>query len=433
MAKKKAPSAASLAADEGVVIPRITLAPQGFTALRTSNGRILAEANQAFNYPYFVKTVNEMRHNPTVGSAMSAYRMLISRVNWRVEAHKEATDIDKERAALVGTMMNDMEHSWRSFIEEVIPYLEYGFGIHEKVLRRRLPRNGSIYSDGLVGIRKLAPRNQDTIERWNFSEDGADLIGVSQSIANVENSYRFANRKDENGLIPIDREKFLLFTASGNKGNPQGNSLYKAIYLAYKTLSMVQDQELLGAAKDIQGILKIEVPPNYLAVDANESEQAVAASLQGIVDQYADGTLKGLVLPQQIDSESKLPLFSYSLIESRGAAKYNLEEIIQRIQLDILSALNVDVLKLGSSGSGSFSLAESKTSILAIAIDYRLREIAEVLNTDLMKSIYAANGWSQERMASFVYGDIEEVSWAEAGKLFRTSGVLELWKQIVLL
>ncbi len=416
MADTTTPSGEAIKADEGVTIPRISLGEQGFIGLRTSAGRIYAESNTAFTYPSFIKTVNEIRHNPTVGSAMNVYRMMISRVNWRVEPHKDATDVEIQRAAIMQSMMGDMEGSWRTFIEEVVPYLEYGFGIHEKVLRRRLTRNGSIYNDGAVGIRRLAPRNQDTIDKWEFNDTGADLLSVRQNISNVENSYRFVNRKDINGLIKIDREKFLLFTASGNRGNPQGNSIYKAIYLAYKMLSLLQDNELIGVAKDIQGILKIAIPPKYLASDASAEDQAVATAFQQIIDNYNEGTQRGLLVPNMIDPESKLPLFTYDLMESKGNSKYDVEQIIKRLQGDILAALNCDIPKLGSEGTGSFSLAESKSSVLAIAIDYRLREIAEVLNTDLVKTIYQANGWSCERLPKFVYEDIEEINMETFGK-----------------
>ena len=412
------PQADAISPDEGISIPRISLQEQGFVGLRASAGRVFPETNSAFNYPNFIKTVNEMRHNPTVGSALSVYRMFISRVNWRVESHKDADETDKARAAIVQSMMGDMEGSWRGFIEEVIPYLEYGFGIHEKVFRRRLYRNGSVYNDGAIGLKKLAPRNADTIEKWIFSEDGADLMAVQQNISNIENSYRFQSRKNENGLVPIDRNKFLLFTASGNKGNPTGNSILKAIYLAYKMLTLLQESELLGVAKDIQGILKISIPPKYLDPKAGEDDKAVVTAFQGIIDSYNSGTQRGLLVPNMYD-ESGNKLFEYELMESKGSAKYDVEAVIKRLQGDILAALSCDILKLGADGTGSFSLAESKSSVLAIAIDYRLREMAEVLNCDLMKSIYTMNGWSCEKMARFVYDDIEDINIESMGKFIQ--------------
>lgn len=427
---KKTPTGADSSAlkqDAGTTIPRIRLGEQGILGLKTSNGRVLEEQQRAFRYPEFITTINAMRNNPTVGAAMNVYRMMISRVKWEVEAPKGADEVTLARTELVRSMMNDMDGTWSAFIESVIPYLEYGFAVNEIVLRRRLKRNGSKFNDGLVGIKKLAPRSQDTITGWRFSEDGADLLKVEQSIANVENSYRYAGKTNTNGKLEIDREKFLLFSASANKGNPEGNSIYKNIYLAFKQLSLLQDQELIGVAKDIQGILKIALPPKYLDPNASTDDKAAVAAFQQIIDNYNAGTQRGLLVPNMIDPESKLPLFTYDLMESKGGAKYDTESIIRRLQGDILSALSVDILKLGAEGSGSFSLAESKSSVLALAIDYRLREIGEVLNSHLMRLIFEVNGWDTVSLPAFTYSDIEEVSLEEFSKavqrIFSTSAI----------
>lgn len=404
--------------DDGTTVPRIKLGEQGIIGLKTASGRIIEEAQVAFRYPHFLKTVNEMRNNPTVGAAMNVYRMMISRVKWYVEPPADATEQDKKRAKIVQTMMHDMEHSWPAFIESVIPYLEYGFAINELVLRRRLPRNGSKYKDNLVGLRKLPTRSQDTIRKWNFSDDGAELLSVEQTLQGIENSWRFSSRTKGTDSLTIDREKFLLFSASATRGNPEGNSLYKNIYLAYKMLSVLQEQELIGVAKDIQGIMKIGIPPAYLSPTASDNEKATASAFQTIIDNYNAGTQKGILVPVMYDDKGQ-SLFTYELMEAKGSAKYDVEAIIKRLQQDILSALNVDILKLGSDGTGSFSLASAKTSVLAIAIDYRLREIAEVLNSSLMRTIYEQNGWSAENLPTFQYEDIEDADVESMGKFIQ--------------
>jgi hypothetical protein len=419
---------AALKPDEGQTIPRISLGEQGFVGLRVYNRQVLEESQRAFRYPAFIKTVNEMRNNPTVGAAMNVYRMMISRVKWAVTPPKGADEISIQRAKLVETMMHDMDDmSWQGFIESVIPYLEYGFGVHEMVFRRRLKRNGSKFNDGLVGLRKLAPRSQDTIAGWLFSPDRQDLVGVQQTLRFVDNGAQYQNRTNDQGYITIDREKFILFSASTNKNNPEGNSIYKNIYLAFKQLTLLQEQEMLGIAKDIQGILKITIPPRYLDVNASPEDKAVVAAFQRIIDNYNAGTQRGLLVPNMIDPDSKMPLFTYDLMESKGMAKYDTELVIRRLQTDILSALNVDILKLGADGGGSFSLAEQKTSVLSIAIDYRLREIQQSLNQQLMRTIYELNGWDTASMAEFTYSDIEDVSMEEFSKavqrIFSTNAI----------
>ena len=402
----------ALKPDADSVVPRLQLGEQGVLGLKSRNGKIYEEAQAAFRYPAFVQTVNEMRNNPTVGAAMNVYRMFISRPKWKVVPPVGGTAKDIARANILQTMMTDMDQTWESFIESITPYLEYGFGINEKVYRRRLKRNGSKYNDGLIGIKKLPVRAQETISRWVFDPYTKDLLSVEQTLNTTEFGYLFQDKLTERGLLPIDRDKLMLFTASGVKGNPEGESIYKKIYLAFRQLSTLQNQELLGIAKDVQGILKIAIPPQYLDPNATPEIKAAAAAFQTIIDNYGAGTQRGLLVPNMIDPDSKLPMFTYEIMEQKGAAKYDTEKVITRLQNDILSALSVDILKLGANGAGSFSLAESKSSVLALAIDYRLREIRSVLNSDLIPSIYAANGWGCEVLPTFEYEDVEQIDLA---------------------
>lgn len=436
MADKKVPEgapASGLAPDEGVTIPRISLSEVGYTGLKTSSGAILAEANTAFRFPQFFKTIQEMRSNPTVGAAMNVYRFLMTRPEWRVTPPPNATPKEVERAKFVESCMGDMEEGWDSFIHSVVPYLEYGYSIHNIVPYRRLKRNGSKFNDGHIGIKKLSVRNQETISRWKFSDDGRDLIAVEQSIATLENSSRYQAQVNEHGLVEIPRDKFLLFSASASAGNPQGNSIYKNIYLSFKQLTMLQDQQLLSVAKSVQGMFKIEVPAEYLQGDKSPDAGAAAEAFKIIIDAYNNGTSRGLLLPQVVDQESKLKLFDYSIMDSKGVKQNDLESIIKGLQNDIAQALSVDILKLGADGSGSFSLAESKSSILALAIDARLKEIKAVLNKHLMRYIFEINGWETDNLPTFDYNDIEEIDLESAGKFIQqvfSVGALEFDREV---
>jgi hypothetical protein len=413
-------NSAGLQADSEATIPRIRLGEAGFSGLRVTNKQILEEANRVFQYPQFLKTVSEMRNNPTVAAAFNVYRMLISRVKWTVEPPEKATDEQKTRAKHVQQCMDDMEGSWESFISDTLTYLEYGFSVQEKVYRRRLKKNGSKYNDGLVGLRKLAPRGQDTISKWYFSEDGRDLVALGQATVNLENAHRYQNitGKNEDGVVEIPRDKVLLFTADATKGNPQGRSLLKPIYLAYKRLELLQDQELLGIAKDLAGIPLIQIPPKYMDANASPEDKAVYEMCKKIVDNLANGEQRGLVFPKMADPDSKLDLFSVSLLERKGQG-LALDPVIQRYQNDLLMALACDVLRLGATDGGSFSLADSKTNMLTLALSHRLKEIASVLNTELIPQLYALNGWTDEELPKFEAGDIEEVSMEEFSKLIQ--------------
>jgi hypothetical protein len=434
-AKKAKASGAGLAADSGAVIPRINLGETGFVGLRTTNSTIIEEANRVFRYPQFLKTVSEMRTDPTVSAALNVYRMMISRVKWTVQPPPNASETDKQRAAFAQSVMSDMEGTWPQFISEVVTYLEYGFSVQEKVFRRRLKRNGSKYNDGLVGLRKIAPRSQDTIRHWNFSEDGRELLSVGQSLRNMENGSRYQGLTDaKDGLLNIDRSKFLLFSADSVKGNPEGKSILKSVYLPYKQLSLLKDQLMLGISKDLAAIPIVGLPPKMMDANASPEDKAAYLAYQSLVNNVANGTQRGIVMPLMYDQDSKLPLFDFKLLEAKGNSKFDLPAIIKQLQADVLLALSVDVITVSPDMQGTFSIKDTKTNLCAMAVEHRLNEIRDVLNGDLLAQLYALNGWSQENMPTFEFGDIADVDSEAFSKLVQrvaSVGLLEIDREVL--
>jgi hypothetical protein len=426
MAAKKKPqdNTAALAADDGVAVPRIQLGEVAFTGLRTVWGRVIDDPQRAFQWPNFYRTVREMMNDAVIASAFNTYRMLLSRVQWSVEPPENATEEDKARAKFVQSCMDDMEESWSNFLSDTITYLQYGFAVEEKVYRRRLYKNGSKYNDGLVGLRKLSPRGQDTIVRWTFSEDGRELLGAEQSIANLENGAMFMDQANEHGLIPIKREKFLLFRADPTKGDPTGNSVLKSCYKAWKQMDMLRDQELLGIAKESNGLPLIKLPPEFMAADAPDDMKLVYQTCQTLLDTIQAGTNKGIIFPRRLDEKGN-DLFEIGLMEKKGVNGVNIDNVIKRYHTEVYSALGIDILKEVDQ-LGSFSLADSNTNLVSLAMSHRLNEIADVLNSDLVPQLFALNGWSQERLPKFKYGDISEMSADELGKLAQRTGSIGL-------
>lgn len=432
-ATQGATDSAGLAADSGAVIPRLSLGESGFVGLRTSNGWILEEQNRVFRFPAFFKTVTEMRNDPTIAAALNVYRMMINRVEWKVQPPQDATDVDKQRAAFVQSCMDDMENTWDQFIAEVVTYIEYGFSVQEKVFRRRLTRNGSKHNDGLVGLRKLATRSQDTIRHWYFSDDGRDLVGIGQSLINLENGSRYINSMSaKDGIIPIDRSKFLLFSVDSVKGNPEGKSLLKNVYLSYKQLSMLKDQLLLGVAKDMAAVPIVYLPPDLMDANAPPEKKAAYQAYQTLVDNVAAGTQRGVILPMMYDEGKQM--FEFKLLEGKSNSKFDIPALIKQLQNDILIALNCDVITMGPDVEGSFSIKNSKTNLCAMAIEHRLNEIRDVLNNDLIPQLFALNGWDQERLPTFEYGDIVDLDTEAFSKLVQrvaSVGLVEVDRPVI--
>jgi hypothetical protein len=150
---------------------------------------------------------------------------MISRVSWDVEPPEGNTDpVMEAKAEFIEQCMHDMTHSWGEFIKDVSSMFTYGYAVQEKVFRKRYKNNGSKYNDGLVGLKRLPSRSQDSINRWIFSEDGRDLIGLEQTLGVFNNASRYGNNNIYNLTSPITipRNKFLLFRTDVKKDNPEG-------------------------------------------------------------------------------------------------------------------------------------------------------------------------------------------------------------------
>ena len=92
----------NLKPDSDAVIPRIKLSEYGTTGLRVSNKQIYEEANRLFQYPQFIKVVNEMKKNDaTVASCLLAGKTLIGRVDWSVQPPVGATDVQNNVPSLL--------------------------------------------------------------------------------------------------------------------------------------------------------------------------------------------------------------------------------------------------------------------------------------------------------------------------------------------
>lgn len=400
--------------DSEAVIPRMKMSETGTIGLKQINGRVYEEIRQELRFPTSVRTFKMMAQDATVSSAIKLIEMMISRVKWDVAPPDAADEKDKFRAKFVQQCRDDMEHSWYSFIKEVSSVYTYGFSVHEKVYRRRLRSKGSKYNDGLWGIKKLPIRSQDTIREWEFSDDGRDLTAVIQDLAYLGYNSRYNSITSTEIRIP--RNKFLLFRTDVKRDNPEGSSPLVGAYVAYKHRMLLEEQESVGVCRDLGGLPCLKIPPRYMSPDATDEEREIYSYYQRVIRNIQNNEQGGLILPQAYDPEARLPLFEFELLSVRGTKQYDTNKIIERYDNKILISLFADILKLGTDQVGSYSLASSKTNIVAMAIENRLQEIQDVLNHDLIPQLFKINGWSTEKLPKFEYSDLESVDMDEFSK-----------------
>jgi len=233
---------------------RLRMGEVSTVGLKVSNDIIYEEMKRELRWPSVITTYKQMGYDATIASALELFEMMISRVEWEVKAPYDATEDQIKKSKFIQQCRNDMEHTWLNFIQETTSFMTYGFSVHEKVYRKRLKERGSKYTDGLVGWKKLPVRSQDTIEKFLFSEDGRDVIGVSQDLSASYDLNRFRNLLTTSNKIEIPRNKFLLFRTNPKRNNPEGNSPLKKVYFAWKYRSLIEEQEAIGISRDMVGM-----------------------------------------------------------------------------------------------------------------------------------------------------------------------------------
>ena len=390
---------------------RLRMGEQGYIGLHISSKQIMEEARADLRWPQSIKTYYEMANDATISSALSLFEMMISRVQWTVSVPKDASDDLKKKAKFVEQCMDDMEHSWFQFIKEVTSCFTYGFAVCEKVYRRRYKENGSRYNDGLIAPRKMPIRSHTTIKGWAFDPTGREMTHVIQDLHLIPDSGRYTTLLQDNplGELHIPRKKILLFRTDVARDNPEGKSPLSKVYVSWRYMQEIKEQEAIGITRDLAGMPTLYIPPRYMSADATDEEAAVYAYYQKVIRNIQMNEQSGLILPQMFDPESKQPLFKFELMGTTGGKSYDTNKIIQRYSNEILQALFADMLKLGQDSVGSYSLADSKSSIMAMAIESRLKEIQDVLNTDLMRQLFELNVWDTEVLPKFEYGDLDEI------------------------
>lgn len=419
--------------DQGVSPPRIRLGETGYPGLKVIQKQILEEANRKLRMPHLIREIDEMKKDASISAALDFYRMMIGRVEWRIQAPIGATPQEEERAKFVASCMTDMDQSWFSFIQSILSCIDYGFCIAEKVFKRRTPLT-STYNDGLVGWKSIPVRSQSTISGWVFSEDGRKLTGVQQSLANLQYSSRYSELAANGSNIVIPREKFLLFRTSPANDNPEGRAALKSAWVAWRYKKAVEEQEALGIGRDLGGLLTIRLPARYMSPDASTSDKAVYEDYKRAARNVAVGEQSAIVIPSDYDPETKQAMFGVELLTSQGSRGYDTNQIISRYTNQMLISLFADILQLGNGSSGSFALAGSKQDIISFALDFRLNEIRDVLNNDLIKQTFELNGWDTKRMPTFEFGEVDPISMDELGKFIQrvhSVGALEVDRPVL--
>lgn len=413
---------------------RFKMSESGYLGLNVFAGVTQDELKKELNFPQSINTYKQMSYHGTINSALSLFDTLISKADWKFKAPKDATPAELDQARVINEMMQDLQgQTWSEFISDALSANVFGFSVHEKVYRRRTKDNGSKFNDGLIGWKKLPIRNQETIQRFVFSDDGNELIGVRQDLSQVSDPYnRFTQRADN--VVVLPRSKIMLFRAGKHKGDPYGKSPLRDAYLAWRFLSVIEEIEANGVAKDLAGLPVLKLPPQYLAADASPEQKAIRAYYENVMRNLQVNQQSALILPQAYDQDTRQPLFSLELLSLNGSKAMDTTKIKEYYKNLILTSLFADLLTMGQTGGGSFALGQIKSSLSGSAAEAMLKKITQVINEDLIRQTYELNGWDTSRMGYMDFDNIQTEdleSFSKAIQRYASTSVLEVDREVL--
>lgn len=391
----------------------------GVSGLNISNGYLYEEFLPQLQGERGRRALREMSDNDdTVGATLYAIDTLLKAVPWNVEANEK--DTTGEYAEFVESVIDDMECTWAELISEILTMLIFGWAYFETVFKRRIgpyekdPSRRSRYTDGKIGIRKIAPRAQESIDRWEMGPNG-DILGMWQQGAGDDSGGYF---------IPYDHA--LLFRTTSRKNNPEGRSILRTAYMPYFNKKKIQFYEATGIERDLTGLPVLKVPSEILMDNASPASKAMLSRLIKISRDLKFNEQASVILPSDPwrDEDGKFtstPRVSLELMSASGGRTIDTNAVVGRYSTSIARVILADWLMLGSSsGSGSYALSDNKTQIFFQSTQGYIENIAQVFNRVMLPRLWKLNGWDTQFMPKLNPGTVAPEDLEKFGKYIDT-------------
>ena len=351
-----------------------------------------------------IRKYREMRDNDsTVGAVMYSVEQILRDVELDVKPANDTPEAQAE-ADFVKSVLDDMDHTLDDHIAEAIGYLSYGFGWFEVVYKRRVgptersTKKHSKFTDGRIGVRKIASRAPWTINKFDVDQKTGDVLGIEQEVG-------FMGGKN---YIPTN--KSLYYRTTSLNGDPSGRSILRNAYTSYEYLNNLQAIEAIAVERELAGIPVARIPAEYLSGDASAAQSGFVQNLQQILRDVKFNEQGYIILPSDTypdkdGAPTNVRLVDIELMASNGKRNIDINPIVSRYQHDIARSVLSEFLLLGTSG-GSYALSKSKTDLYLRALESYIQAIVDILNKQLVERLWQLNGLNYSLMPTIVAGDV---------------------------
>lgn len=356
------------------------------------------------------KTYSEILANTSVVAAGTRYFLsLVAKARWSFKPSE--ADKDGKFAELTEQVLrHDMRTPWHRVVRRAAMYRFYGFSVQEWTARR--------HEDGHLTFLDVAPRAQQTIDRWDVAPDGEVRGMVQVSPQTFEDIY-------------LPRNKCVYLVDDTLSDSPEGLGLFRHLVSPAQRLARYEQLEGFGFETDLRGVPIGRAPFTALAekVKAGEITDADRRSIEKPIRDFIKNHVKSAKLGMLMDSityESKdeagrassAPQWSVDLLKGSATSFEENANAIERINREMARVLGVEQLLLGE-GAGSYALSRDKTSSFYLLVDGALTEVREAVADDLVDRIWRLNGWPEEMKPEMGTEAIRHTDVAEVAAVLR--------------
>jgi hypothetical protein len=349
----------------------------GHSGLRHNLGFLREDFLQKLQGPTGQKRMREMADNDaTIGGILFAMESIILQAGWQV-VRGGSEDKDQKAAEFVKENMLDLSHTWQDFVSEILSLLKFGWAYFELVYKIRGgddsdTRFKSRYDDNKIGWRKFALRSQESLHHWELDDTGG-IKGMWQSPAFNGNSQMLVPT-----LIPI--EKAILFRTKHEKNNPEGRSLLRNAYKAYRIKKVLEELEAIGVERDLVGFPVLQPPEDF---DMNDPENVdVKSWAQNLITHMKRDEQEGAVVPYG---------WKLELLGSPGQRQFDISGTIDRWDKRIAMSMLGQFIMLGMDKTGSFALSSTQNDLFMLALVGWIENLAETINRYAVEPLIRLN------------------------------------------
>ena len=378
----------------------------GVAGDNTYNGQIRAdEFLPELRGKKAIRKYREMRDNDsTIGAVMYATEQVLRDVDLKVIPANDSAEAKKE-AEFVESVLDDMDHTLDDHIAESLSNLSYGFAWFEVIYKRRngpterSDKKRSKYTDGRMGVRKIAIRAPWTISRFDVDQQTGDVKGIYQDGSGYNNTNYIPTRKS------------LYYRTTTINGDPAGRSILRNAYTSYEYVNNLQSIEAIAVERELAGIPVARIPAEYLSGDATATQSGFVNNLQSILRDVKFNEQGYIILPSDTypdkdGAPTNHKLVDVELMSSSGTRNIDIDPIVRRYQHDIARSVLSEFLMLGGGNTGSYALSKSKTDLFLRALESYIQAIVDVLNKQLVERLWELNGLNYDLMPQVVAGDV---------------------------